>query len=159
MEATARAAMLYADLIPSAQALKKKDCAEAETLARKAIDDFPMSGQAAWSLGSAAACQQKLPLALYEFARAASLDSKTAMVDPKWQQGTADPYLQKLYAQFHGADSEGLRELRALAVKSALPPGEFELKSAGQIAQEKDDQFKKDNPEIALWMTVKSALK
>jgi hypothetical protein len=159
MEATAKAALLYIDLIPSTQALKKKECAEAETLARKAIDDFPMSGQAAWSLGSAAACAQKIPLALYEFARASSLDAKAAMVDPKWQQGTADPYLQKLFAQYHGADPEGLKQLRALAVKSPLPPADFELKSLAEIEGEKIAQFRKENPEVALWIDVKASLK
>ncbi len=159
MDATARAALLYTELVPSAQALKKKDCAEAETLARKAIDDFPMSGQAAWSLGSAAVCLQKVPLALYEFARASSLDPKTAMVDPKWQQGTADPYLQKLYSQYHGADPEGLKQLRALAVATALPPADFQLKSLAEIEGEKSVQFRKDNPEVALWMDLKLALK
>jgi hypothetical protein len=159
MEATARAALLYTDLIPSTQALKKKECAEAETLARKAIDDFPMSGQAAWSLGSAAACAQKIPLALYEFARASSLDARVAMVDPKWQQATADPYMQKLYSQFHGPDAEGLKELRALAIKSPLPTPEFQLKSSAEIEGEKTAQFRQDNPEVALWMDVKASLK
>ena len=118
MQAASKAALLYTALIPSAQAMNHKDCEAAETYARKAIDDFPASGQAAWSLGAAQLCLQKAhpekaPLAIYEFARAASLDPQSAMVDPKWQQSVAGPYLEKIYAQYHGADPEGLKQLKS----------------------------------------------
>jgi len=163
MQAAAKAASLYTALIPSAQAMNHKDCDAAEAAARKAIDQFPESGQAAWSLGSALLCLQKThpekaPVAIYEFARAASLEPQKAMVDPKWQQATAEPYLEKIYNQYHGADADGLRQLKMLAVTSPLPPGDFQLKSVGAIAAEKQEEFEKSNPKLALWMQIKAAL-
>jgi hypothetical protein len=163
MQGTANAALLYTDLIPSAQAMNHKDCDTAEIDARKAIDDFPASAQAAWSLGSALLCLQKThpekaPVAIYEFARAASLDPQTAMVDPKWQQSTAEPYLEKIYNQYHGTDADGLKQLKALAIVSPLPPADFQLKSVGVLAAEKEADFEKSNPQLALWMKIKAAL-
>lgn len=163
MQAAAKAASLYTALIPSAQAMNRKDCDAAEVAARKAIDQFPESGQAAWSLGSALLCLQKThpekaPVAIYEFARAASLDSQKAMVDPKWQQSTAEPYLEKIYDQYHGVDADGLKQLKTLAVMSPLPPADFQLKSSGEVALEKQQSFDQSHPQIALWMKIKAAL-
>jgi hypothetical protein len=163
MQGAANAALLYTDLIPSAQAMNRKDCETAETDARKAIGDFPASAQAAWSLGSALLCLQKThpekaPTAIYEFARAASLDPQSAMVDPKWQQSTAEPYLEKIYNQYHGTDADGLKQLKALAITSPLPPADFQLKSTGVLAAEKEADFEKANPQLALWMKIKAAL-
>ncbi len=163
MQAASKAALLYTALIPSAQAMNHKDCEAAETYARKAIDDFPASGQAAWSLGAAQLCQQKThpekaPIAIYEFARAASLDPQSAMVDPKWQQSVAAPYLEKIYAQYHGSDPEGLKQLRTLATASPLPPAGFQMKSTSELALEKQAEFEASNPQLALWMKIKGAL-
>ena len=163
MQAASKAALLYTALIPSAQAMTRKDCQAAETYARKAIDDFPASGQAAWSLGLALFCLQKThpeqaPIAIYEFARAASLDPQTALVNPAWQQSVAAPYLEKIYTQYHGADPEGLKQLRTLAVATPLPPPGFELKSAAVIAEEIVGTWRKDHPQLALWMDIKAAL-
>jgi hypothetical protein len=163
MQAAAKAASLYTALIPSAQAMSHKDCDAAEAEARKAMDQFPESGQAAWSLGSALLCLQKThpekaPVAIYEFARAASLDPQQAMVDPKWQQSTAEPYLEKIYNQFHGVDAEGLKQLKMLAVTSPLPPAGFQVKTASEIASDKEAEFEKSNPQLALWMQIKGAL-
>ncbi len=163
MQGAAHAALLYTALIPPTQAMNHKDCETAETEARKAIGEFPASAQAAWSLGSALLCLQKAhpekaSAAIYEFARASSLDPQTAMVDPKWQQGTAEPYLEKIYNQYHGADPDALKQLKALAITSPLPPADFELKSGAEIALEKQTDFDKKYPQLALWMKIKGAL-
>jgi len=162
MQAASKAALLYTALIPSVQAMNRKDCEAAEGYARKAIDDFPGSGQAAWSLGSALFCLQKThaekaPAAIYEFARAASLDPQSAMVNPTWQQTVADPYLQKIFAQYHGADPEGLKQLKALAVATPLPPAGFQLKTAAEVEAEKQTKFEEANPQLARWMKTKGA--
>ena len=163
MQGAAHAALLYTALIPSAQAMSHKDCDAAETYARKAIDDFPASAQAAWSLGSALLCLQKThpekaPIAIYEFARAASLDPQSAMVDPKWQQSTAEPYLEKIYNQYHGIDPEGLKQLKTLADASPLPPADFQLESGADVALKKQAEFEKSNPQLALWTKIRAAL-
>jgi hypothetical protein len=100
----------------------------------------------------------KASLALYELARAAALDPAKGMVDSKWQQVNVIPYSEKAYTQFHGADPQGLKELKELAVQSPLPPSGFVLKSAAEIAREQAEGFEKNHPELALWMKIKDAL-
>lgn len=160
---TANSALLYLALAPVVRKLKGQDCAAAETGARKAMDAFPDSAQAAWYLGSAALCVAKkqpahVSFALYEIARAAALDPSKGMVDPKWQQTNVIPYLDKVYAQYHGPDPQGLKELQAAAVAEPFPPDGFVVKSKVQLAQEKDAEFESRNPEVALWMKLKAAL-
>ena len=163
LQATARGTLLYVALLPGAQALRKNGCAEAEAASRKALEDFPDSAQAAGYLGEAEMClyktdPQRAPFGIYEFARAASLDPAKGMVDPKWQQQTVEPALERLYNSYHGADAEGLRQLKELAVKSPLPPEGFTIESAAQIAQQKQADFEAKNPELALWLRIKAAL-
>jgi outer membrane protein assembly factor BamD (BamD/ComL family) len=163
LQSTGKAASLYAELLPGTQAMKKNDCATAESAFRRALEDYPESGQAAWYLGSAELClyktqPERASIALYEFARASVVDPAKGMVDPKWQQQTVAPYLEKVYTQYHGADPEGLKQLKQLAAASALPPAGFAIKSIAQIAQEKQAQFEASNPQLALWLKIKGAL-
>jgi hypothetical protein len=160
---TARRALLYIALVPGARALRTTDCRSAEATFRKALSEFPESAQAAGYLGEAELClyktePERAPLAIYEFARAASLDPARGMVDPKWQQQTVAPALERLYNSYHGPDPEGLRQLKDLATKSPLPPDAFTIESGAQIAQRKQADFEAKNPELALWMRIKAAL-
>ncbi|HLJ45400.1 MAG TPA: hypothetical protein VKU01_05305 [Bryobacteraceae bacterium] len=163
LQAAANGALLYIALTPIGKAMKTNNCADAEAASLKAVEKFPESAQAAWYLGSAALCQikthpEKASLTLYEFARAAVLDPAKGMVDPKWQKMTVEPSLQKLYTQYHGADADGLKQLKETALKSPTPPDGFKIKSAAEIAQDKDVEFASKNPELALWNRVKTAL-
>jgi outer membrane protein assembly factor BamD (BamD/ComL family) len=163
LRTAARAALLYVALVPGAQALHANDCAAASATFRKALQDFPDSAQAAAYLGEAEACRSKTapglaPVAIYEFARAASLDPAKGMADPKWQQQTVEPALERMYNAYHGADAEGLAQLKQEAVKSPLPPEGFIIESAAEIAQRKQADFETKNPELALWMRMKAAL-
>ncbi|HEY6345369.1 MAG TPA: hypothetical protein VIY49_28065 [Bryobacteraceae bacterium] len=159
----ARAALLYVALAPAAQALTAKDCRRAETAARQAIGEFPESAQAAGYLGEANLClaqtePARAPLAIYELARAASLDPAKGSVDPQWQRQSIEPALERVYNAYHGADPSGLAQLKDLAVKSPLPPEGFTILSAAEIAQKKEADFEANNPELALWMRIKAAL-
>ncbi len=163
LKAAARSAQLYLALNPVAKALQAKDCKAAETEALKAQGQFPESVQAAWYLGSAQLClsrtdPSKASPALYEFARAAALDPVKGMVDPKWQQTTVVPYLEKAYTQYHGADPEGLNQLKQLAVNSPQPPEGFAVKSGAQVAEAKQADLESKHPEYALWLKIRSAL-
>lgn len=160
---TSKAAQMYIVLVPIGTALRNKDCAAGESLATQALTSNPTSAQVAFYLGSAALCLQKTDptkamLAIYEFARAASLDPVAGMVDPKWQQTTAGPNFEKLYTFYHGPDPEGMKQLKELSTQSPLPPAGFTIKSKAQLQAEKQEAFDKDNPELALWMKIKSAL-
>jgi hypothetical protein len=163
LRSAAKAALVYIAVIPAAQAVKSNDCGGGETAAAKAMEAFPESAQAAWYLALAEVClaksdHAKAPAALYELARAAAIDPGKGMVDAKWQQASAAPYLEKAYTQYHGVDPQGLKELKELAVRSPLPPPGFIIPSIADVAQEQQNKFETQHPEFALWMKIKNAL-
>jgi hypothetical protein len=163
VQAEARRTLLFVALVPGTRAMEKGDCATAEAAFTKALQENPDSVQAAWNLGSAELCLYKtqpakaIP-AIYAFARAAVLDPVKGMVDPKWQQSTVEPFLEKVYEQYHGADPKALDELKRQAAQSPFPPPGFQIQSAADIAREKEAEFEKSNPQLALWMKIKAAL-
>jgi hypothetical protein len=163
LQAAAKGVLLYVATLPGTQAMARNDCATAESAFTRALQDNPESSQAAWFLGTAELClyktqPEKASPAIYAFARAAAVDPVRGMVDPKWQQGTVEPFLVKVYEQYHGKDSEGLRQLKELAAQSPFPAAGFQVKSVTQIADEKQAEFEKSNPQLALWMKIKGAL-
>ena len=139
LRSTARATLLYIAIMPASRATKAKDCSGAEAAALKALELFPESVQAAWFLASAEVClaktdPAKASFALYELARAAALDPAKGMVDSKWQEANVIPYLEKAYQGFHGADPQGLKELKEMAAQSPLPPAGFVIKSSAELS-------------------------
>jgi hypothetical protein len=164
LHTAASATLIYAALAPGAQAMRKKDCAGAENVFAAAMREYPESGQAAYSLGTAQLClynanqPAKASPAIYAIARAAAVDPAKGMVDPKWQKETVEPYLRKIYGRYHGEDPEGLKKLLEAAKGSPTPPEGFHLKSVTEIAEEKEKEFAQSNPQLALWMKVKGAL-
>lgn len=163
VQTAARRTLLFVALVPANRAMEKGDCAAAETAFGKALQDNPDSIQAAWGLGSADLCLYKsqpakaIP-AIYAFARAAVVDPVKGMVDPKWQQTTVEPFLEKVFAEYHGGDPAALEELKRQAAKSPFPPEGFAIQSAAEIARAKEAEFEKSNPQLALWMKIKAAL-
>jgi hypothetical protein len=163
LNTSASIALLHVALTPVREAVQAKDCANAEAGGIKVVEDFPDSVQAAWVLASAQLClartaPTKFPSALYLLARATALDPAKGMVDPAWQRSTAAPYFEKMYTHYHGPDPEGLRQLKATALASPLPPAGFTIASATQIEQQKQADLESRNPELAMWMRIKSAL-
>jgi hypothetical protein len=163
LEATAKRTLLFLDLLPGTRAMAKADCATARAAFQKALEDHPESVQAAWDLGSAELCLYKtepseaVP-AIYAFARAAVIDPGKGLADPKWQRDTVQPFLEKVFQQYHGADPQALEQLKLLAARSPFPPEGFGIKSLADIAAEKQADFEKRNPQVSLWMKIKSAL-
>jgi hypothetical protein len=132
----------------------------AEPAYRKALADYPDHAYVSYKLAQTLQCQQKdspekVFQALYEYERAAVIDPKLggaqtdATVVPK--------YADKVYVTIHGS-TEGLDDLKALVKQSALPPDGFKIKTANEVALEKEAEFAKSNPELALWMSIKAAL-
>lgn len=163
LKLAASSGLLYIAVAPASRAVRANDCSGAEAAAMQAIQAFPESIQAAWFLALADVClaksdPAKASVALYELARAASLDPAKGMADGKWQQANVVPYLEKVYAQFHGADPQGLNELKQLASQSPLPPSGFAVQSTAEIAREKEADFETKNPELALWKKIRDAL-
>ena len=163
LNTAASVALLHIALTPVREAVQTKDCANAETAGTKVVQDFPESVQAAWVLASAQLClarttPAKFASALYLLARATALDPVKGLVDPVWQTNTAAPYFEKMYAQYHGSDPEGLRQLKAAALAAPLPPAGFTIASAAQVDQQKQADLESKNPELAMWLRIKGAL-
>jgi len=57
----------------------------------------------------------------------------------------------------HGS-AEGLEQLKQQVKQSPLPPADFKIKTATEIATEKEAEFEKTNPQLALWMKLKGLL-
>jgi tetratricopeptide (TPR) repeat protein len=140
----------------------KKNNAEAEDDFKKSLAANPNAGDVSYLLGQAVLARsiaEKKPemqsIAIYDFARAAAYDGPGAMT-PQGRQ-TVDQYLTKVYKTLHGDDS-GLADLKTLAKSNPMPPADFHIKTAAEIAAEQDEQLKKTNPELALWNQIKGQL-
>jgi hypothetical protein len=137
-----------------------KYCEPAEASLTKALQQFPDAAIIAYNLASAALCQraakpEKIPVAIYEFARAAATDpSLGGSADPK----AVDTYLTTLYTNYHGKDDDGLKQLKELAAKSPLPPADYKLESSTDIDKRKEEEFRAKYPQLALWLGIKSQL-
>lgn len=152
--------LLYIDVLPANQAMAKKDCATAEPLYVKALQDRPNSAYISFQLAQSMVCLQGqhpelVPQAVYEFERAAVLDP--TLGDPKNNPKQLIDYADKAYATIHGS-TDGLDQLKAEVKNSPLPPQGFTIQTKAQIDAEKANQFAAQNPKLALWNGIKSAL-
>jgi len=156
LQGPAKAALLFLAILPGNQAMMKqpRDCAAAEVAYAKALADYPDNATISFNMGTALACLKKNAAAVYAFERAAVLDPTLGGTkDPKQTQSTADG----AYTRVHGSD-EGLEQLKQQVKQSPLPPPGFTIKTATQILDEKEAEFEKSNPQLALWMKIKGAL-
>jgi len=145
--------------------VEQKDNAKAETELAKTLQMDPTNAQASYMLATLLLGEQKehpdkMPFALFEYARAAVYDGPGAL-DPK-TRGSVDNFLTtKAYPTYHGS-AEGLPELKALAKTNALPPGEgLKIKSTVDIAKEEEEKRQKaaaENPMLAFWTEMKESL-
>ncbi|HTS29540.1 MAG TPA: hypothetical protein VMH81_26905, partial [Bryobacteraceae bacterium] len=61
------------------------------------------------------------------------------------------------YKKVHGSE-DGLDPLKRQVKESPLPPPGFAIKTATQILEEKEAEFERTSPQLALWMKIKAAL-
>jgi hypothetical protein len=157
MKEKAEAALFHIAMLPGVQAMARRppDCAAAEAAYTAALAAYPDKAALAYELGRALNCEAKLPAAIYEFERAAALDATLgdARNDPKKIQAVGD----NAYIKLHGSD-EGLKDLQQLAKQSPLPPAGLTIKTREEIADEKQAQLERTNPQLALWLRVKNQL-
>jgi len=160
VEQLAKGTLMYVAMKPGADAEQKKDYAAAEQAYTKALQQYPDSGDIAYRLGSVLISEKnpdKFPQAIYEIARAVAMDPAKGGL-PAQTRPQVDAYLNKIYTQYHGADDEGLKQLKQLALTSPTPPAGFKLETAAVIAARKEEEFKEKNPQLALWMGIKKQL-
>ena len=142
-------------------ALQKKSWQGAEAEFQKTLQLNPNDGQVDYYMGTAIASEKdpaKMPTALFYFARAATYEGQGALNPPGRQQVMG--YVQRAYKGFHGSD-EGFNNLIAAAKSSPLPPADFHIKNATEIAEDLQKKAAEDaakNPELTLWKNIKAEL-
>ena len=160
VEKLAKDTLMYIAMKPGTDAEQKKDYVAAEQAYTKALQQYPDSADIAYRLGSVLVSQRnpdKFPQAIYEIARAVAMDPAKGGLAPQTRT-QVDTYLNKIYTQYHGADDEALKQLKALALMSPLPPAGFKIQTAAEIAAKKEEEFREKNPQLALWMGIKGHL-
>jgi hypothetical protein len=162
MKEAASGALLYIAMQPAVQAMAKQppDCAAADAGYAAALNSYPDKAVLSYELGRALNCEsktqpEKLSAAIYEFERAAVLDP--TLGDPKADPKKVTGFADNAYSKIHGS-TEGLDQLKQAVRQSPLPPADFKIKTASEIAEEKRAQFEQSNPQLALWMKIKGAL-
>jgi len=159
LQPTAKAALMYIAMLPGNEAFGKKDWAGCEAAYAKALASYPQNAAISYQLGlcmrsQAADKPEKRSQAAYEFQRAVALD---ATLGGSANADTIKKYADGYYTNMHGSD-EGLAALKEAVKASPLPPDGFKIKTATEIAEEKQAEFEKSNPQLALWMKIKGAL-
>lgn len=140
--------------------VQQKNFEKAEEHLAKSLELNPSQGEVSYWLGSAllqSRKPEKQAPALYHIARAVVLEPAAGgLPDPNTRK-QIEAYLAKSYTTLHGS-AEGLDQVKATARTNALPPADFTIKTAAQIAAEKEEEFRKSNPALALWMGLKKEL-
>lgn len=140
-------------------AMQRKQNEVAEKEFAKSLELNPANGEASYWLATTIFAQKKperQSIVLFHFARAASYDGPGAIAPEG--RATIDAYLTKAYTTYHGKDEAGLAELKTLAKSQAFPPEGFHIKNVNEIAAENEEEFRKKNPQLAMWMTLKREL-
>jgi hypothetical protein len=170
VEDLAKGVMLSRATRPAAEAMAKyradtanknpAPCSVAEAAYLKALQQYPDNPAIAYGLATAEIClykvtPEKINMALWMMARAVAIDPTLG--------GTADAaqierYLNSTYTQYHGGDDAGLKQLKEQAKASLMPPADFKIKPLGEIMHEKEVEFEKSNPQLAMWMRIKGQL-
>ena len=138
---------------------QRGDYGAAETEFTAYLQKDPANAEISAWYGMALAAQkkpEKVVPALWQLARAGSLNGPGALPEVSKRQTAA--LAERVYISYHG-DTEGLEQLRAAAVAGALPPADFRVESADAVAARKaDEELKRTNPQLALWMTMRKQL-
>ncbi|HYL77829.1 MAG TPA: tetratricopeptide repeat protein [Bryobacteraceae bacterium] len=142
-------------------AMQRKNWDAAEAEFTKSLQMSPNNGQVDYWMGFVIASEkktEKVPTALFYFARAAAYDGTGAMAADGRKQ--ALDYVKRQYKIYHGSD-DGFDKLIAAAKSSPTPPADFKIEDAGAIAKEnlmKEEELEKAHPQEALWKSIKEAL-
>ncbi len=141
----------------------EKDVPKAESELANTVKMDPTNAQASYMLAGNLLGQQKehpdkMPAAMFEYARAATYDGPGALDANTRKQ--IDAFLTKAYTAYHGS-AQGLDQLKAAAKTSAMPAGDFSIKSTVDIAKEAEEKRQKalkENPMVAFWNETKENL-
>jgi tetratricopeptide (TPR) repeat protein len=140
----------------------RKDNAKAEEYFQQSLKLNPNAGEVSYWLGTVILGQrnrERTSEGLYHIARAAAYEGPGAL-EPNGRKQVND-YLTKSYTAWHG-NTTGLDQVKAQAKTAPMPPAGFAITSkADQLKEQiaKEEQLKKENPELALWINIRDQLK
>jgi tetratricopeptide (TPR) repeat protein len=161
VENLAKSTIMWITTKPATDAVQKKDYVAAEQAFTKLVQQFPDNADMTYQLGSVLISQRdpnKFAQAIYEIARAVAMDPAKGGL-PAQTRTQVDTYLNKIYTQYHGADEDGLKQLKQLALTSGpLPPAGFKIETISEVAARRQQEFQEKNPQLAIWMAIKGKL-
>lgn len=140
---------------------QRKDYEKAEAEFAKSLKLEPSQGQVSYWMSVVMLAQkkpEKYSDALWHYARAAAYDGPGSLN----AQGRAEVLknFTATYTTYHGS-KEGIEKVLAEAKTSAMPPSGWKIPSKVDIAKgqiEKEEEFKRQNPSLAMWKSLKEAL-
>jgi len=139
-------------------ATSKKDNATAENEYKQSLTVNPDQGNVSYLYGKLLMDEKKYQDALFEFARAAQYDGKSAV--PASARPQLLTYFNKVYGEFHG-NPDGADKVLAAAKANAVPPPDFKIIGAVDIAKQEAGDLQKrmdTDPAFKLWYTIKTNL-
>jgi hypothetical protein len=142
-------------------AMQRKNWDAAEGEFRKTLALDPNSAETEYFMGTVIASEknpQKMPAAMFYFARAATHEGPEPLT-PAARQQVLD-YVKKAYKGYHGSD-EGFNDLVALAKAQPAPAADYHIPTAKEIAdaqQKKEDADAASHPELTMWKNLKAQL-
>ena len=142
-------------------AMQKKNWQASEAEFQKSLALNPNNGELDYFMGTDIASEKdpaKMPTALFYFARAATYEGQGAL-NPAGRTQVMQ-YVQRAYKGYHGSDAD-FNKLIAAAKAAPMPPADFSIKSAVDIAkaeQANEEDWAKNHPQEALWKNIKMTL-
>lgn len=138
----------------------RKDYPTAEKHYVKVLELNPAFAQVSYALGlvilqQVAQNPDRQSEVLFHVARAASLTGVGEL--PADQRKAVEAFFTKNYNKMHGS-ADGMQEVRDKAKASALPPAGFKIVTFAEIEAKKQEELAKANPQLALWLNLKSQL-
>lgn len=139
-------------------ALQRQQYEEADKQLVESLKRNPGDAQASAWAGTANLRTKKLErqgVALFHFCRAAVYEGQGAF--PQQTRDQLRKSFENNYKNFHG-DTNGMDDVIAKAKASPIPPDGFKLESKDEILIKQEEELKKTNPSLALWISIKRSL-
>jgi tetratricopeptide (TPR) repeat protein len=131
---------------------------EADKQFLEALKRNPADAQASAWAGTANIRTRKVErqgTGLFHIARAAYFEGQGAF--PQQTRDTLKASFEKNYIAVHG-DTKGIEDIIAMVKSSPIPPAGFKIESKDEILMKQEEELKKTNPVLALWISIKREL-
>lgn len=138
--------------------MQRKDNVEAENEFVEVLGMNPTSAQVSYWLGNVVLGQgdpDKNELALFSFARAAAYTGEGALSEAGRKQ--VDEYLANVYEKYAGT-TEGLDELKAVAISQPLPPADLVIESSSVREFKAEEKRRAANPLVYTFIDLRDTL-